>query len=348
VAFQKDRQLLYRLDFKYQDPFVMQFTNRNGRREGVGDVPKGFKALASDNSTKGEVLAERVEGRVVMGLRNVSGKDSVQFESTEPLVRLTQGKRFVIRVEYLTRGNALPRIRLDNGRHPNTLSEHFPKPSEGRWAQFETTLVPTTDVRLMINFQNGAVGADDIYYIKAIEVEEVAGGVAAGTKEFPRLDLSEQQPFTQRIRNANVLQTTGGGSLPPGWRAYAWGSGALMEVCAEQQLGEIVLGIKNLEGAGSTAMLFTNDFPLEPGHRYKARFEYLNRGGARGALRFTEGNLAARDLCPLLSATGKWTLQEVEVTVPQKVNARWEFHNHVVGPENGIYVRSFEVQDLGT
>jgi hypothetical protein len=119
-----------------------------------------------------------------------------------------------------------------------------------------------------------------------------------------------------------------------------------MEVCAEEQLGSMALGLKNLEGRGS-AMLFTTNYPLEGGHRYKARFEYLNRRDARGVLRFKDGTLEARDVSYLDSTTGAWTVKEVDVRQTASGSSRFEFHNHTLGPDHGMYVRSFEVQDLG-
>jgi hypothetical protein len=166
----------FRLDLATQQPFVQRIEAGSQAQPATGEgrLPEILFAGTWEPSTVAEVVAEKVGGSMGVGLRNLSGKASVQFMVTRPLAQLEAGRVFLIRVEYLTTGSAKPNIRLEDGGYPNILMSQPLEKTNGHWHVFQTTLNESKDIPLSLNFQNDAVGADKTFYIKSIEVTEVA------------------------------------------------------------------------------------------------------------------------------------------------------------------------------
>jgi eukaryotic-like serine/threonine-protein kinase len=167
---------LFRLDLGAQKSLVQRIGPGEKAQLAVGEGQLTEPLIAGtwDATTVAEVVAEKVDGAMAVGLRNLEGRASVQFLVARPLARLEAGRVYLIRVEYLTTGSSKPNIRLEDGGFPNVIMSQSLDKADGHWKVFQTTLNESKDIPLSLNFQNDAVGADKTFYIKSIEGTEVA------------------------------------------------------------------------------------------------------------------------------------------------------------------------------
>jgi serine/threonine protein kinase len=342
--------LLFRLDFSNHQPFKQRI--QPGKivqpPEGGAGVPPEWACDTWSEDTLAETTVEKVEGALAVGIRNLSGKPSLQLRSQNSLCAVAAGRPFTLRVEYLTQGGARPMVRLDDGGWPNTVASHSPEPTGGRWKTFEATMQHPKEIQAALVVQNLTVGAGDVLYIKSIEI--VQGPTPAPAQLLYRLDIQDRPPFGIKMRGFDVVEKTGTGSLPDSWQARCWKKESLGEFFLASATGTNALGFRNLEGDHTAEFVTELGGALkriQPGKNYLMKIEYRTEGASGAcALLHRDSNYTTVAQQTLPSTNGAWQTTEWKFRLDGPEKIHMVLHNYVTGAGNTLYVKGLELSEV--
>jgi serine/threonine protein kinase len=342
--------LLFRLDFGSHPPFKQRIDLGKVVQppQGAGSLPPEWACDTWSEDTAAETMVEKVEGATGLGLRNLSGKSSLQLRSVNPVCVIAAGRPFTLRVEYLTQGAARPMVRLDNGGWPNTIASHSPELTGGRWRTFEATMTYAKDIQAALVVQNLVVGAADVLYIRSIEI--VQGPTQPQKDLLYRLDIQDRPPFNVRMRGFNVAEKSGSGSLPQSWQAHCWKQESLGEFFLAPAAGADALGFRNLEGDHTAE--FMTDLAgalkkVRPGKNYLMKIEYRTEGVSGAcALLHRDSNYTTVAQHTLPPTNGAWQTTEWKFQLEKEERVHMVIHNYVTGAGNTLFVKALELSEV--
>lgn len=154
-------------------PFVARFNGNQAISE-TGAKHWQWSANCWDSGAQGEIfLADApVVGKRAIGLRNLSGRASIQLYNWKPLP-LSAGTRYVLSFAYLTEGSAEGAM-IVKGR---TLKEfsHSLAGTGGTWKKVRMAITPKQDGDLSLMVQNYGVGSGNALYVADLNLSVDAG-----------------------------------------------------------------------------------------------------------------------------------------------------------------------------
>lgn len=133
-----------------------------------------------DSGAQGEIFLNDapVAGKRAIGLRNLSGRASIQFYNWRPLP-LSAGARYALTFSYLAEGSASGGM-IIKGR---TIKEvtHPLNGTNGAWKRVKVTITPKQDGDLSLTVQNYAEGSGNTLYLAdiSLEIDKAEQGAAS-------------------------------------------------------------------------------------------------------------------------------------------------------------------------
>jgi serine/threonine protein kinase len=176
-------------------------------------------------------------------------------------------------------------------------------------------------------------------------------------KEVFQFDSTVQQPFIQHSgllvdpndpnkKQVKILDQTGPGEPPPGWRARCWNKDSEMDFFVESFGGSNVLGIRNSKGPASS-MLFSPAFECVSGLcRMKLEYQASLRE-RKLALKFKPSDQRQAWEVAFPPVTGDiFQKEDLIVDLRGAVGGYFEFHNTDSDPKASFRLRSIAVSEL--
>jgi serine/threonine protein kinase len=302
----------------------------------------------------GTFVREAVDGRPAVGLvsqDNSNPQLSLDL-SDESGVKLARDVEHTVRIRYLTRGGVNGNLMVQNKDHnfENVMWRDLPD-TAGTWQTLSAKFLHEKDFRMQLTVNAPVSAPGGVVYVRAIEIDDPAS--------IYRLDLSGQKPFNWTGRSRKKDQTsdypydleyvpvleTGDGELPLGWMGAPWKNEAVFE--AAKHAGSMALGTRHSGEGQVSGMLFAPELAY-PNGRAVLRFDYLIDGPAPASLRFKRTKPTidrAWDVCLLPATGGVWRTFEIEVDLRGAAAGYFEVHNRNTGPEDGLWIRSFDVRN---
>ena len=329
----------------------------------VPRFPRGIGPISYKVGSRGEFHRTDHKGRPALIFTNLnedpelnSAQIGFQLE-TDVGVPLEPGGKYVLAVEYATRGSGSGAVSLQSFDYKNQATQ----PLSNTGGDWKTALLPfqrDEKIPLRITVDSYSSGKESALIFGKITVAEAGGKEPSATAEpanlgasLSKLSWQGAEPITIRKRtlddkdNPNIklntlISSTGDGKFPAGWNLWPWNPETLAEAVVDQSQGDWAMGIRNAEGP-ATAMLFTPMFVSETGY-CRLRCEVLYVGRKYGAqIRICPDNAKASDAVKI-EPSDQWQIIDAVVDCRTQGRVKFEFHNSANLDET-LWIRKYEV-----
>ncbi len=318
-------------------------------------IPNGLTIHCWKPESEGEFTRTTISGKPAFGIANLNDGKTAQLRiDLEPkgLAALTPGHQYILRVEYLTDGEATGQLAIQ-GKDFAWIKGIDLGPTGGTWKTITATVDKDAEHPLQFGIDAKGEPNSGMLYIHTFEIIDPPGSSNAGpTRSAYKLNLATAKSYLARvicegtepdIKNRVVSQT--GDGLPAKWEYRVWRPGATAEFLVSDETGTQALGIRTVDGKAGGMLVFPEVSSPEP--RCSVTFDYKSsKPNAPFAVKYRPlgDNAAPTYSVRKLTAGNAWTTVTIPIDQKAATTGRIEIQLDDDEPDATLWLKNVSVQ----